>query len=103
MLNKVGLREFKSQVAEPSDNEPVLVEFVSDLCPACKIAEPAVKELAKTYRIAQVNVGEDPDISNHFKVKSVPTFVVVKNRTAKHALVGAQPISKLKKLIDETA
>lgn len=57
---------------------PVLVEFYTPWCPACKTLAPTLERLAAQFagqvRIAAVDVEEESEIGEAFEIRSVPTL-----------------------------
>ncbi len=63
-------------------NTPVLIDFFAEWCGPCKSQAPILSELAKDYngrlKIIKIDVDKNPEISNHFKIRSVPTLSIFK-------------------------
>jgi thioredoxin 2 len=61
---------------------PVLVDFYSPTCMPCRMMHSVVENLAKRrageVTVLQVNTDENPELASAFRVRAVPTFVVVK-------------------------
>lgn len=61
---------------------PVLVDFYADWCQPCKIQSPILHELAEELqgqvRIVKINVDKNPEISNRYQVRSIPTLMIFK-------------------------
>lgn len=78
---------------------PVLVDFYADWCQPCKIQSPILHELAHELqgqlRIVQINVDKNPEISNRYRVQSIPTLMLFKqgNMVWKHS--GVLPKQQL--------
>jgi thioredoxin 1 len=55
---------------------------------------PVIDELANETQgranVAKVNVDESPEIATRFDVRSIPTFIVVRDGNAADRLVGIQ-------------
>ena len=55
---------------------------------------PVVEEVAKDYpdvKVCKINVDEEPELSNAFKIVSIPTIVVIKNGEIIDSVVGYRP------------
>lgn len=82
---------------------PVLVDFYADWCQPCKIQSPILHELARELqgrlRVIQVNVDRNPEISNRYRVQSIPTLMLFKqgNMVWKHS--GVLPKHQLLEVV----
>ena len=78
---------------------PVLVEFTADWCPPCRQMGPVLKALAAEegdrLKVVQLNVDANPTTTNHYKVLSMPTFMVFRAGEPVKAMVGARPKRRL--------
>ena len=55
------------------------------------IMEQLAAEAKGRYRIAKLNVDENPRTASQFQIQSIPTMLVFKNGTLVDRIVGAQP------------
>lgn len=71
---------------------PVLVDFYADWCGPCKMIAPIVAELADEYagviKIGKLNVDEQPETAQKYRVMSIPTLIIFKNGEAVDTTVG---------------
>lgn len=80
----------------------VVIDFWATWCGPCKMMAPVVEEVAKDYpdvKVCKVNVDEEPELSNAFKIVSIPTIVVIKNGEIIDSVVGYRPIEDIEKII----
>jgi len=74
---------------------PVLVDCWAPWCPPCRAIAPLLDQLAAesngSYRIAKVNVDENPQISSRFQIASIPTMLIFKDGKLIDRLIGAHP------------
>jgi thioredoxin 1 len=59
----------------------VLVDFFATWCPPCKMLLPILEDISNSrkYKIVKINIDENPNIVNRFKIDTVPTLVVFKD------------------------
>ncbi len=72
---------------------PVLVDFYADWCGPCKMVAPIVAELAEEYtgvfKIGKLNVDQESETAEKYRVMSIPTLIIFKNGAAVDTVVGA--------------
>lgn len=59
-----------------------LVDFYADWCAPCHMVSPIIEEVEKELsdvRVVKINTEESPELSSRFKIRSIPTFIVLKN------------------------
>ena len=84
---------------------PVVVDFYADWCGPCKMMAPIVDQIATEYagkvKIGKINVDENIELAQKYRVMSIPTFVFFKNGEAVATVVGGMSKNDLAKRIDE--
>ena len=85
------------------DNANVtLVDFYADWCGPCKMMSPVVDEVAEEevdVKVCQINIDENMDIAQKYRVMSIPTFIAFKNGEEAGRQIGAVPKSALLELV----
>lgn len=85
---------FASDVIEASSSAPVLVDAWAEWCGPCRMIAPALDQLAAEsagrYKIAKLNVDENPRISAQFSIRSIPTLLIFKQGKLVDQIIGAQ-------------
>ena len=86
---------FAQDVVAASSAVPILVDAWAEWCGPCRMIAPVLDQLAAEsngrYKIAKLNVDENPRTSQQFGIRSIPTMLIFKNGKLVDQLVGALP------------
>ena len=95
---------FEQSVIQKSHQVPVLVDFWADWCAPCKMIAPVLDQLASNYgdllQIAKVNTDQERRLAEQHGIRSLPTLRLYRNGEVVEEVLGAQPESVLRTLID---
>jgi len=84
---------------------PVLVDFYADWCGPCKMMAPLVHQLADDFegkvKIGKMNVDENIELAQKYRVMSIPTFVFFKQGEAVETIVGGMSKKDLEDKIEK--
>lgn len=85
---------FEREVLQTT-GRPILVDCWAPWCPPCRMIAPLLDQLAAesngNYRIAKLNVDENPQVSSQFQISSIPTMLIFKDGKLIDRLIGAHP------------
>lgn len=85
--------------------QPVVIDVFATWCGPCQLMTPIFEELASElgahYTFASMNVDETRELSIHFGVTSVPTFIFVKDGAVKGKETGYMSKETLQEKIEE--
>jgi thioredoxin 1 len=83
---------------------PVLVDFWATWCRPCQMVAPILEELTGEYgeklTIAKLDVDQNQQTAQKYRVMSIPTMIVFKNGQPVSNIVGFKPKEVLKKELD---
>ncbi len=73
----------------------VLLDCWAPWCGPCRMVGPIMEQLAAEaqgrYRVAKLNVDDNPRTAGQFQIQSIPTMLIFKDGKLVDRLIGAQP------------
>jgi thioredoxin 1 len=85
-----------------------VIKFGADWCGPCRMMKPTMDSLSEKYniegsdiKITDVNVDENPDLSNLHKIKSIPTLIFLVDEKVIAKYVGVMKTDDIEKKINE--
>ncbi|MDJ0697041.1 thioredoxin domain-containing protein [Mastigocoleus sp. MO_188.B34] len=88
MVLSVSEQTFTQEVLESAI--PVLVNFEAPWCGLCRIIQPLLLQFRTQYngqiKLVRVNADENFKLSNAYKLKSLPTLLLIENGIVKYRL-----------------
>jgi len=89
-VEKINIAQFKAQIMDFEKNPkvwkyegklPCIVDFYADWCGPCRLASPALEELAQKYKgkiiVYKVNTDQERELSTVFGISGIPAFLWV--------------------------
>lgn len=93
---------FDNEVLE--SGVPVLVDFSATWCQPCRAIAPFVDQLAGEYegriKVTTIDIDESPATAQKFRIRGVPTLLMIKDGKVVGQQVGAVPKIKIQQLMD---
>lgn len=103
----VSIEEFEAKVLIPAETIPVVVDFWAPWCEPCKVLKPLLEKLAEEYKgrfiLAKVNSDENPELAQHFGVRSIPSVKVLFQGQLVDEFNGALPEGQIREFLERIA
>lgn len=85
-----------------ASDKTVLLDFYADWCGPCRMVSPIVDEIAEEnpqYLVGKINVDDEPELAEAFRVVSIPMLAVMKEGKVAKTVVGARPKAAILELL----
>lgn len=103
MAARIGKDEFEDKVLK--SELPVIVDFYSDSCVACKKLSPVLGDIEDDFEdrisVYKVNTGYEPELVETYEIMANPTLILFHKGEKVGKKVGAKTYDELKEWIQQ--
>lgn len=96
------MNEFNEMI---NDTKPTLVDFFATWCGPCKMQSPILEQvkasLGDSVNIIKIDVDRNPELSERYSIRSVPTLIVFKSGEALWRGYGVHQAEQLEAKLKE--
>lgn len=106
-IKTVTESDFEYEVIAYSNQTPVIVDFWAEWCHPCKTLTPILEKFAEeaqgSFRLAKVNVDDNPNLALRFNVRSIPNVKAFRDGQVVSEFLGLQPEPRVKEFLRNLA
>ena len=94
----------QQEILQASLQGPILVQFFATWCGPCQVLKPVLADLETkangAWRLASVNVEENPEFASAYRIKSIPTVILIHQQQVLGLFTGGKPAYIIQNWLD---
>ena len=99
--------DFEYEVIAFSNQIPVIVDFWAEWCHPCKTLTPVLEKITEesngSFRLAKLNVDDNPNLALRFNVRSIPNVKAFRDGQIVSEFLGLQPEARVREFVRNLA
>lgn len=100
---EVTTKNFETEVV--NSDVPVIVDMWAPWCGPCRSVAPVLEKLAGEYegkvKVVKVNIDNEPELAQAFRVQSIPTIIGLDKGEVKDMQIGFRGEQPLRQMFDK--
>jgi len=103
----VNYEDFKREVLQRSQDQPVLVDFWAEWCSPCLVIAPLLERVIEEFAGAvwlakvEVDVGENMKLAGRYHVRGFPTLMLLYKGEEQGRFSGARSVPYIRKFLEK--
>lgn len=97
--------ENNNNTEKKEKSDIVIIDFMAEWCGPCKMQDPIIEEMKKRFgesvTFKKINVDENNELANKYKVMAIPTLIIEKDGNIFKKYIGLTKSSVLENTIND--
>lgn len=98
---EVNANNFEQEVM--NEDKVIVADFWATWCGPCRMLSPILSEVSEEMsdkiKVVKINVDDNPMLAQQFRVKNLPTVMVIKNGQIRDMMIGFRPKHEVVKFV----